>query len=150
MAKLVSIMPSVPICVPNVALAFYCGRLGFGIRHQFDTGGAILIRDSVELHLTPLNDETWRSRADFMSRPVKSGAESFLPGTSAYRIEVNDVRALYEEYRAKGAIHPRGELTEQPWGDVDFAVGDPDGNLLTFFQRDVGNAAKVAEPPASG
>jgi uncharacterized glyoxalase superfamily protein PhnB len=135
MATLISIMPAVPVRSLDVALAFYCDKLGFRVRARLGAGGAILTRDRAELHLTKLDDEGWRTRSDFLVRPIKSGAESFLPGTSAYRIEVDDVRALYEEYRANGATHSTGALQEQSWGDIDFGVGDPDGNLLTFFQR---------------
>jgi uncharacterized glyoxalase superfamily protein PhnB len=137
MPKLISIMPAVPVRALDLALTFYCDKLGFHVRLRLGDGGAILTRDRTELHLTKLDDETWKTRSDFPVRPIKSGAESFLPGTSAYRIEVDDVRALYEEYRAKGATHPNGTVQEQSWGDIDFAVADPDGNLLTFFQRSV-------------
>jgi uncharacterized glyoxalase superfamily protein PhnB len=135
MATLLSIMPAVPVRTLDAALAYYCDKLGFRVRARLGDGGAILTRDRAELHLTKLDDETWRTRSDFLMRPIKSGAESFLPGTSAYRIEVDDVRALFEDFRAKGATHPTSTLQERSWGDVDFGMGDPDGNLLTFFQR---------------
>jgi hypothetical protein len=89
------------------------------------------------LHLTPLNDEGWRARSDFIERPVKSGAESFLPGTASLRIQVDDVRALYAECASKGVLHPKGTLREQRWGDLDFGILDVDGNLITFYQRGV-------------
>jgi catechol 2,3-dioxygenase-like lactoylglutathione lyase family enzyme len=135
MPRLLSITPSVPVGALDSALAFYCDKLGFRVRHRFGDGGAILVREGIELHLTKLDDETWKTRPDFLSRPVRTGAESFLPGTSSYRIQVDDVHALCQEYRSKGAIISAGEPKQQPWGDIDFAVGDPDGNLLTFFQR---------------
>jgi catechol 2,3-dioxygenase-like lactoylglutathione lyase family enzyme len=135
MATLISITPAVPVRVLDVALAFYRDKLGFRVRVRLGDGGAILTRDRTELHLTKLDDDTWKTRSDFLMRPILSGAESFLPGTSAYRIEVDDVRALYEEYRATGATLATGTLQEQSWGDVDFGIGDPDGNLLIFFQR---------------
>jgi catechol 2,3-dioxygenase-like lactoylglutathione lyase family enzyme len=134
--RLLSIVPAVPVRDLDVALRFYCDKLHFRVRHrENDGGGAILERDSAELHLTRLDDESWKARADFGARPVKSGAESFLPGTASFRIEVDDVRALYAECASGGVVHAKAPLREQGWGDVDFGVGDPDGNLLTFFQR---------------
>ena len=70
-----------------------------------------------------------------MDRPIKSGAESFLPGTASFRIQVDDVRTMYEECVSKGIVHPKGPLQEQWWGDVDFGILDSDGNLITFYQR---------------
>jgi catechol 2,3-dioxygenase-like lactoylglutathione lyase family enzyme len=128
-------MPALPVRSLDAALDFYRDKLGFTVRHREDGGGAIIVRDSAELRLTQLNDESWRERADFIERPVKSGAESFLPGTASLRIRVDDVEALYAECVSKGILHPKGSLREQWWGDIDFGVLDVDRNLLTFYQR---------------
>jgi catechol 2,3-dioxygenase-like lactoylglutathione lyase family enzyme len=135
--KLIRVVPSVPIRSLGPALAFYCDKLGFNLRHRFEgDGGAIVARDGVELHLTVLDDSTWKTRADFAAVPVKSGAESFLPGTAAYRIEVDDVRALHDEYRSSGALtDPERAVRERAWGESELALTDPDKNLLVFFQR---------------
>jgi catechol 2,3-dioxygenase-like lactoylglutathione lyase family enzyme len=133
MPVLGSIVPTLPVRSLEPALAFYC-KLGFSVRHR-DEGFAIIIRDVVELHLTPLNDDTWRTREDFHERPVKSGAESFLPGTASCRIEVDDVRALFEECARQDLLQPLAVVREQWWGDLDFGVLDSDRNLITFFQR---------------
>lgn len=129
-----SITPAVPVRSVSAAIEFYRGKLGFTVRHR-DAGGAFVVRDGAELHLTQLDDDSWRARPDFIDSPVKSGAESFLPGTASLRIRVDDVRSLYDEFAARGALHPRGLLREQPWGDIEFAVGDADRNLITFYQR---------------
>ena len=116
------------------AVAFYADQLGFAARHR-EGGFAIVRRDAAELHLTHLNDEGWRGRADFAERPVVSGAESFLPGTGACRVRVEGVDALFAEYQAKGLLRPRACVRDQWWGDRDFPLVDRDGNLLTFFER---------------
>jgi catechol 2,3-dioxygenase-like lactoylglutathione lyase family enzyme len=137
-------MPAVPVRDLGAALRFYCDGLGFVVRHRFDNdGGAILVRNGVELHLTRLNDESWKTRADFATRPVKSGAESFLPGTASLRVEVNNVHALHDEFASRRIMpNANAPLREQSWGDTDFAVSDPDRNLVFFFQR--GPAAREA------
>ena len=35
----------------------------------------------------------------------------------------------------KISIHPNGPLEIKPWGQKEFSLLDPDGNLLTFGQR---------------
>jgi catechol 2,3-dioxygenase-like lactoylglutathione lyase family enzyme len=132
-------MPALPVRNLDAALDFYRDKLGFTVRHREHRGGAIIVRDAAELHLTPLNDESWKTRPDFTERPVKSGAESFLPGTASLRIEVDDVRALYADCASKGILHPKGSLREESWGDTDFGILDVDRNLLTFFQRGAGD-----------
>lgn len=50
-------------------------------------------------------------------------------------ITVDDVSALFEEYRARGVSFQQ-ELKRQPWGAQDFVVRDPDGNLIEFATFD--------------
>lgn len=38
-------------------------------------------------------------------------------------------------FRALGAVHPNGPLTDQPWGSREFAILDPDHNLITLYER---------------
>ena len=46
-------------------------------------------------------------------------------------IGVSGVKALYEEFKAAGAVFHQG-LKRHPWGAIDFVVKDPDGNLISF------------------
>jgi uncharacterized glyoxalase superfamily protein PhnB len=47
---------------------------------------------------------------------------------------VEGVEELYKTFRPLGIVHGNAPLTDQPWGDRDFSILDPDGNLVTFFQ----------------
>jgi catechol 2,3-dioxygenase-like lactoylglutathione lyase family enzyme len=139
-------MPTVNATIPvlqvrdiEASVAFYQDKLGFRAVHQ-EVGFAILQRDSARLHLTLANDERWRERSNLAQRPVVSGAESFLAGTGSCRISVAGVDQLFIEFRAQGVIHPQGRVRDQWWGERDFGVLDADGNLLTFFERHVGEA----------
>ena len=49
----------------------------------------------------------------------------------AARLEVDDAESLFLELRDGGAPIHQGLRTE-PWGQVTFAVRDPDGNLISF------------------
>jgi catechol 2,3-dioxygenase-like lactoylglutathione lyase family enzyme len=31
-------------------------------------------------------------------------------------------------------VHPNATLEDKPWGTREFAVLDPDGNLITFYE----------------
>jgi len=46
-------------------------------------------------------------------------------------IGASGVKALYEEFKAAGAMFHQG-LKRHPWGAIDFVVKDPDGNLISF------------------
>jgi len=82
------------------------------------------------------SDEEWRSRGDLTTKPICSGAESFLAGTASCRIEVEDVDALFLELEPRGVLHDvsRGGVRATDCGSREFATTDLDGNLLTFFR----------------
>ena len=75
---------------------------------------------------------------------VVSDAGGFRgPRRQGVSIEVDDPPALYRRIRDTGVPFAL-ELTEQPWGTVEFAVLDPDGNAVTFF------SPEKAEPAGEG
>lgn len=112
--------------------AFYRDKLGFALAHR-DGGFAILRRDAVELHLWRAADEGWRTRSG--SSPVVSGAESFIAGTASCRMSVEGIDALHAGLQPLGILHPNAPLRDSPWGTREFAVVDPDNNLIAFFER---------------
>ena len=51
-------------------------------------------------------------------------------------IRTDDIDKLYQAMLEKNAgIHPAGALQTKPWGQQEFAMLDPDNNLLTFGQN---------------
>lgn len=124
-------VPVLPVAAIAPACRFYAERLGMRVIHA-DEGYAVLGRDGVEVHLWAATDGAWRERE--AGRPVVSGAETFLAGTASCRILVDDIEALHEDCRAACIVHPNGPLRDRPWGLREFAVLDPDGNLVTFFR----------------
>jgi catechol 2,3-dioxygenase-like lactoylglutathione lyase family enzyme len=127
-------IPALPVRDVAAAVAYYRERFGFEARHH-DAGFAVLVRDDAALHLWSASDDGWRTREDLATRPICSGAESFLAGTASCRIEANDVDALYAELQAAGVLHDvsRAGVTDTDFGSREFATLDDDGNLLTFF-----------------
>ena len=134
MATLRQTIPALPVRNAAAAVDFYRDRLGFEVLHH-DGGFAVLGRDDAVVHLWQASDETWRKR-DSIERPVRSGAESFIAGTTSCRIEVDGVDDLYDELRATNVLHPvsREGVEEMDFGSREFATLDPDGNLITFFE----------------
>lgn len=54
------------------------------------------------------------------------------PGPISVYVAVDDIDAYHEELVARGAdIVER--IWDAPWGNRQFSVRDPDGNLTTFF-----------------
>ena len=120
-------MPTPDLAIPvlpsrslDATVTFYA-RLGFsGGVHAADAGYAILTRGSVELH--------------FFAHPALRPAESH----AGCYVRVADVDALYRACAAASlpvAGIPRLDaVANKPWGMREFAVVDPDGNLLRIGQ----------------
>ena len=120
-------MPAPDLAIPTLpsrslpaTLAFY-ERLGFaGQLLGADDSYGIVRRGDVELHFFPHPE----------LRPAECYAGSY--------VRVADVRALYGAFQTaalpvKGI--PRMEpLAAKPWGMLEFAVVDEDGNLLRIGQ----------------
>ncbi|WP_035872714.1 bleomycin resistance protein [Cucumibacter marinus] len=121
-------VPALPVSDLERAIGFYESRLGMTALHR-EPRIAILGRDRVEIHLWLAGDERWRGRAD---NPVQSGAESFIAGTASCRVLVHAIDAFHASVDP-AIIHPNGPLADKDYGMREFAVLDPDGNLVTFF-----------------
>jgi catechol 2,3-dioxygenase-like lactoylglutathione lyase family enzyme len=130
MPRMTAAIPALPARDVAKSVGFYRDRLGFVVLHH-DGGFAVLGRDDAVLHLWEASDESWRERADW-SRPVCSGAESFIAGTASCRIETEGVAELYPS--CEGIVHPNAALSDTDFGTTEFAVLDPDGNLVSFFE----------------
>jgi catechol 2,3-dioxygenase-like lactoylglutathione lyase family enzyme len=128
-------IPALPVRDVPAAVAYYVDRFGFEAPHVA-ADFAVLVRDDAMLHLWAASDEEWRAREDLISRPISSGAESFLAGTASCRIEVEDVDALFGELESGGVLHDvsREGINATDFGSREFATVDLDGNLITFFR----------------
>lgn len=129
--EMLSATPALPVKDMTRSVAFYRDVLGFGVVHE-EAAYAVLRRDAAGIYLWASTDESWRERGG--SRPIVSGAESFLAGTASCRVAVTHVDALHAVLEPQGILHPNGSLREQPWGSREFAVLDPDDNLITFYE----------------
>lgn len=101
------------------SIAFYEQQLGFTTIYKEGepVTMAIVKRDSAEIFLQK-NDDT------------------HLAEWTTFRIQVDHVEQLYEEFQTKGGqmIHPNGKLQTKPWGAKEFAIIDPAGVCITFYE----------------
>jgi predicted enzyme related to lactoylglutathione lyase len=101
------------------AIAFYEQQLGFKKIHQEGNpvNMAIVKRDSAEIFLLKNDDK-------------------HLAEKTTFRIQVNGIEQLYQEFQAKGGqmIHPNGHLESKPWGMKEFAILDIAGVCITFYE----------------
>ena len=113
----IPILPSRSIA----ATAAFYRAMGFeGGPHAHDSNYAILRRGSVELHFFTHRD----------LKPEDSWAGCY--------IRVSDVQEIYDSTSALGlpshGIPRVTQLEDKPWGLREFALVDPDGNLLRIGQ----------------
>ena len=124
--------PSQPSANVERAKDFYTGVLGFEVVAS-DDGFALVRRDDATISIWGATDESWRQKLD-PAKPVCSGAESFIAGTASCSIAVDGIDELYTQCEELGVVHPNGKLHETEWGTREFAVLDPDGNLVSFWE----------------
>lgn len=128
-------IPALPVIRIDKAIQFYQDIFGFRSGYH-DKGFAILTRDDVEIHLWASCDTGWKYRSILLFvRPIWSGAETFLAGTSSCRIEVEKIDALFEEYKKQGVLYnPETRVEKTTWGTREFPALDLHRNLLTFYE----------------
>jgi catechol 2,3-dioxygenase-like lactoylglutathione lyase family enzyme len=111
-----TVIPKLPARDVKKAVAFYEQRLGF--RAIFDYEGyAAVERDGLEIHLWECHDPT-------------------IAENTAFRLGVEDIEMLYDEFLGSGVIHPNGALEEKPWGGREFVILDLDGNGIFIFEEE--------------
>ena len=96
------------------ALQFYTGQLGFSITWQSGDMAGVR-RDGVDFNLVRNSDPAWTEN-------------------SSASIGVDDLDALYDEYRAVQA--QVGPLEMKMWGRREFHMILPSGVCLQFYQVD--------------
>lgn len=115
------IHPVLPVSDMIASLQFYTEKLGFNIafaaaeKSPTYTG---IRRDNIEIHLQ------WHSAEDWAT----------INATSL-RFVIQNIEALYTEYKMQGIFHENTSLKKTPWNTREFAFYDPDSNGLTFYMN---------------
>jgi len=114
---LTNINPKLPMRDKALTKEYYINQLGF---QQFgnDYDGYLMVqKDEIQIHFFEFKD----------LNPKENYGQVY--------IRTNDIDGLYRSILNKNiTIHPAGHLQTKPWGQREFALLDPDSNLLTFGQ----------------
>jgi len=105
--KLIPVLPSLDL---QRSAVFYQSHFECSAE-WFDEYVVLHNQDHFSLHLWKCNDP-------------------YLCINSGFYIRVKDVDALYNKLNIEGVIHPNGHIELKPWGMKEFAITDPDGNLI--------------------
>jgi hypothetical protein len=113
---LTTIIPKLPMRNKVATRNFYLSQLGFTDIGSEDFDGYLLLKkDTVEIHFF-----------EFKGLDPKENYGQIY-------IRCNNIEALYQSMLNNNCtIHPAGHLQPKPWGQKEFAMLDPDNNLLTF------------------
>ncbi len=115
---LTQVHPKLPMRDKTVTKNYYVQKLGFTEIGSADYDGYLMLqKEAVELH--------------FFEHKTLDPNENY----GQVYIRTNDINGLYQSLLDhQVAIHPAGHLQVKPWGQMEFALLDPDNNLLTFGQ----------------
>ena len=61
--------------------------------------------------------------------------EKLVLESAGFRIEVEDIDAMYASCQAANCLHPNAPLEVKPWGLKEFGTLDPSGVIVTIFQN---------------
>ena len=115
---LTDINPKLPMRNKNVTREFYINKLGFKELGSADFDGYLMIeKDQIQIHFFEFKELD----------PKENYGQVY--------IRTDNIDSFYQSLLdSKTTIHPNGPLESKPWGQKEFAVLDPDHNLLTFGQ----------------
>lgn len=115
---LTEIHPKLPMRDKAITRAFYIHSLGFQEFGTADFEGYLMLqKDKIQIH--------------FFEFKALNPKENY---GQAY-IRTNDIENCFQSFLNNNVtIHPNGHLQTKPWGQKEFAILDPDNNLLTFGQ----------------
>lgn len=113
---LTSICPKLPMRDKATTRDFYLNGLGFEELGDTDFEDYLMVKkEGVEIH--------------FFAHKTLNIKENY----GQVYIRTSNIDALYQSFLDKNVpIHPNGHLSIKPWGQKEFALLDPDYNLLTF------------------
>lgn len=113
---LTAINPKLPMRDKSTTKNYYLNNLNFKEIGNYDDY-LIVGKDKIEIHF-------------FMFKELDP-KENY----GGVYIRTDDIDKLYQSLlNSKTSIHPNGNLVIKPWGQKEFALLDPDNNLLTFGQ----------------
>ena len=118
MSKYVEFVAATPVLASlNIerSVEFFCSKLGF-VKILADQGTyGIVFSGSVSIHFWACTDRQ-------------------IAEATGCRVGVQGIEALFAKCVSYGIVHPNAPLAKAPWGNQEFGILDPDGNLITFYE----------------
>lgn len=116
---LTSVHPKLPMRNKAATREFYINKLGFQDIGSVDYDDYLMVKkDNVEIH--------------FFKFETLSPNENY----GGIYIRTDTINDVYNAVINNSVpIHPNGPLQNKPWGQREFALLDPDNNLLIFGER---------------
>jgi catechol 2,3-dioxygenase-like lactoylglutathione lyase family enzyme len=116
---LTDIHPKLPMRDKATTKDFYLNKLGFQEFGNAEYDGYLMVeRDSIQIHFFEFKELD----------PKENYGQIY--------IRTDSIDTLYRSMLDKKlSIHPAGQLQIKPWGQKEFAMLDPDNNLLTFGEN---------------
>lgn len=112
---LTAVHPKLPMRNKAITHNYYVNQLGFKPYGGNYDGYLMVERDNIQIH--------------FFEFEALNPTENY----GQVYIRVTGIEALYNSFIEAGvSIHPNGPLHTKPWNQKEFALLDPDNNLLTF------------------
>lgn len=111
------IHPKLPMLNKSNTRHYYVNQLGFQELGDYEKY-LMVKKDNIEIHFFEFKELDPRENYGMIY------------------IRTDDIDSLYKSMLEKKIeIHPNSPLENKPWGQREFALLDPNNNLLTFGQR---------------
>ncbi len=107
------------------SVEFFVVHLGFSRVHVDPGRYGIVEQGAVQVHFWACEDRR-------------------IAQATSCRIGVSGIGSLHERCLSAGIVHPNAPLHATSWGTLEFAVLDPDGNLITFHEAQPAPSASSA------
>ena len=120
---LTAIHPKLPMRNKAATRDYYLNLLEFQEFGSADHPGYLMVqKDGIQIHFFQFDDLD----------PAQNYGQVY--------IRIDNIDQFYQSLLDKQIpIHPNGPLETKPWGQREFALLDPDHNLLTFGQSSPSN-----------
>jgi len=116
--EILNIIPVLPSADISRDIEWYKERAGFEARYA-DKMYAVLYRGDICLHLQ------WH--ADTENDPLLGG--------SVIRIDVKNIRSIFDEFVARGTVDVNGLRENTPWGTNEFGFFDLNRNAIFVMEE---------------
>lgn len=113
--KFISSIPVLASLDIERSAEFFASKLGFDKVHVAQGEYGIVSNGPVEIHFWACTDR-------------------HIAEATGCRVQVQAIEALHAQCESQAIVHPNAPLASKPWGTNEFAILDPDGNLVTFYE----------------